>query len=836
MAQKKNNPSIFFTDETHYCPKPLEEAFAEHLEYSLVKSRLTVRELDSYQALAMAIRDRLIRRWLRSQHEYDRQDVKRVYYLSMEYLMGRLLGSILINLGEYESSYKILKKVGYSLEEIREIEPDMGLGNGGLGRLASCFLDSMATLELPAYGYGIRYEYGIFQQEILNNYQLEKPDNWLRFGNPWEIVRPEHTYRVKFKGRVLMNRVGADRLLFDWVDTEDVLAVAYDIPIPGYQNNTVNNLRLWQSKGTNEFDFQYFNSGDYLAAVETKNLSENISKALYPNDSVSLGKTLRLKQEYFFVSATLQNIIEYFQIKHQSFAEFPDKVAIQLNDTHPAIAIPELMRILMDEKGQGWDESWDITCKTFGYTNHTIMPEALESWPLHLLEELLPRHLQIIQEINRRFLDTAKSRGFLDLGTLGRLSILDDSGDKRIRMANLAVIGSHSVNGVSKLHSDIITKNIFPDFYKMSPQKFNNKTNGVTPRRWLKEANPLLSGIITDRIGEKWGRNLEYLRELEPLAEEPDFRETWRNALWMTKKQMVQYIRVHYGLTLNNSALFDVQVKRIHEYKRQLLNLLHVITLYNRIRDDSSYHPVPRVVLFAGKAAPAYFAAKLIIKLIGSVAEVINKDPAVDDQLKVLFLENYGVSLAEKVIPAADLSEQISTAGFEASGTGNMKFGLNGALTIGTYDGANLEILEEVGMDNIFLFGLKADEIAKLKLGGYHPQSFYEKDAELRQVLDMIRGNYFNPLEPGIFNSLVDGLIFGGDPYFLLADYRAYVDTQESVSKLFLDSELWTRKSILNVARMGKFSSDRTIAEYARDIWNVKPVSIPAEGCPPIPE
>jgi starch phosphorylase len=833
MVQKKKNESIFFTDETHYCPEPLEEAFAEHLEYSLVKSRLTVKERDSYQALALAIRDRLIRRWLRTQHEYEEQDVKRVYYLSMEYLMGRLLGSILINLGEYESCYKILKKIGYSLEEIRQIEPDMGLGNGGLGRLAACFLDSMATLQLPAYGYGIRYEYGIFQQEIMNGYQLEKPDNWLRFGNPWEIVRPEHTYRVRFKGRVVMNRMGDGRLIFDWIDTEDVLAVAYDIPIPGYQNGTVNNLRLWQAKGTNEFDFQYFNSGDYLAAVESKNLSENITKALYPNDSVSLGKTLRLKQEYFFVSASLQNIIGYFQEKHKSFDEFPDKIAIQLNDTHPAIAIPELMRILMDEKGLGWDEAWEITCKTFGYTNHTILPEALESWPLKLIEELLPRHLQIINEINRRYLELARSRGFFDEGAIGRMSIVDESGDPRIRMANLAIIGSHSVNGVSKLHTNILTNQIFPDFYKMSPQIFNNKTNGVTPRRWLKKANPLLSGIITDRIGEKWVKDLEYLRELEPLANDPEFRESWRNTQWMTKKQLTQYIKGKYLLPLNNSALFDVQVKRIHEYKRQLLNLLHVVTLYNRMR-DKRYDQVPRVVLFAGKASPAYFSAKLIIKLICSVADVINRDPVTKDLLKVLFLENYGVSLAEKIIPAADLSEQISTAGYEASGTGNMKFGLNGALTIGTHDGANLEIAEEVGMENIFLFGLKADEIVTLRNEGYQPQSYYQKDDELRQVLDMIRGDYFNPLEPGIFHPLIDGLIYGGDPFFVLADYRDYVETQEAVSKLYSDSELWTRKSILNVARMGKFSSDRTITEYAREIWNLKPVPIPEESFPTI--
>jgi len=630
-----------------------------------------------------------------------------------------------------------------------------------------------------------------------------------------------------------MNRMGDGRLIFDWIDTEDVLAVAYDIPIPGYQNGTVNNLRLWQAKGTNEFDFQYFNSGDYLAAVESKNLSENITKALYPNDSVSLGKTLRLKQEYFFVSASLQNIIGYFQEKHKSFDEFPDKIAIQLNDTHPAIAIPELMRILMDEKGLGWDEAWEITCKTFGYTNHTILPEALESWPLKLIEELLPRHLQIINEINKRYLELARSRGFFDEGAIGRMSIVDESGDPRIRMANLAIIGSHSVNGVSKLHTNILTNQIFPDFYKMSPQIFNNKTNGVTPRRWLKKANPLLSGIITDRIGEKWVKDLEYLRELEPLANDPEFRESWRNTQWMTKKQLTQYIKGKYLLPLNNSALFDVQVKRIHEYKRQLLNLLHVVTLYNRMR-DKRYDQVPRVVLFAGKASPAYFSAKLIIKLICSVADVINRDPVTKDLLKVLFLENYGVSLAEKIIPAADLSEQISTAGYEASGTGNMKFGLNGALTIGTHDGANLEIAEEVGMENIFLFGLKADEIVTLRNEGYQPQAYYQKDDELRQVLDMIRGDYFNPLEPGIFHPLIDGLIYGGDPFFVLADYRDYVETQEAVSKLYSDSELWTRKSILNVARMGKFSSDRTITEYAREIWNLKPVPIPEENFPTI--
>jgi len=826
MPEKKTKGSIFFTDEKCVRIDSLEESFAEHLEYSLAKTRLTVRELDSYKALSLSIRDRLIKKWLRTQYEYQKRDVKRVYYLSMEFLMGRMLGAILINLNYYRQCYDILKKLGYSLEDIRELEPDMGLGNGGLGRLAACFLDSMATMGIPSYGYGIRYEYGIFQQEIKDGYQIEKPDLWLRNGNPWEIYRPEHTYRIRFNGRVSPERDSAGRPVYKWVDTDEVLAVAYDTPVPGYHNNTVNNLRLWQAKGSTEFDFHDFNNGDYLAAVERKNLSENISKVLYPNDNTLLGRELRLKQEYFFVSATLQNIIDYYKAGHKEFYSFFDKTAIQLNDTHPAIAIPELMRILVDENSLGWEEAWDITVNTFGFTNHTVLPEALEKWPWSLMEKLLPRHLQIICEINQRFLDGLRIREEADDAAIQNLSIIEEVPEKKVRMANLAIIGSHSVNGVSKLHTDILTKSVFPEFYKLEPQKFNNKTNGITPRRWLLKSNPFLAGIITDRIGDGWVTDLYQLKKLETLVDNEPFKENWRQAKWINKKNLARYVQLKYKIKLNPDSLFDAQVKRIHEYKRQLLNILHVITLYNRIKDNPKGDYVFRTVLFGGKAAPAYFMAKLIIKLINCVADTVNNDVDIGNQLKVLFLENYGVSLAEKIIPAADLSEQLSTAGMEASGTGNMKFGLNGALTIGTLDGANVEILEEVGKENIFIFGLKSEAVIRLRQSGYNPRDYYLQNPELHRALNMIRDNYFNPQEKDIFKPIFESLVNQGDYFCLLADYEDYVRTQDRVSTLYRNKDLWTRKSILNVARMGKFSSDRAIAEYARDIWGLKCVDL----------
>ena len=817
--------SVFFTDKETIESYSLTNQFAEHLEFILVKDKITATPADIYYSLSMSIRDRLVRKWLRTQRMYVEKDVKRVYYLSLEYLMGRLLGNALINMDFYGECYNILEEAGYSLENIRDYENDMGLGNGGLGRLAACFLDSMATLELPAFGYGIRYEYGIFSQDIQNGWQVEKPDNWLTYGNPWEILRRELSYRIRFGGKVVLTEDERGHKKFEWIDTEDVLAVGYDVPVPGYRTNTVNNLRLWQAKATSEFNFKEFNQGNYLASVESKTLSENISKVLYPNDTITEGKFLRLRQQYFFVSATLQDIIRKHKINHKTFDNFADKNAIQLNDTHPVIAIPELMRILMDIEGVDWDEAWDITTHTFSYTNHTVVPEALEEWSVSILEKLLPRHLQIIYEINQRFLDDIRAHYTQDNNIISQLSIIHEGYDKKVRMANLAIIGSHKVNGVAKLHSDILKNIIFPHFNQLYPKKFINVTNGITPRRWLKTASPLLSNMITDRIGDKWIKNLDELRKLEAFAGDKDFLEDLRSVKWLNKKLLANYIEKEFETKVNLDSMFDVQIKRFHEYKRQLLNVLHIIALYNRIKDNPKGDWTPRTVIFAGKAAPAYFTAKLIIKLICNVADVINKDKTIGDKLKVYFLKDYSVTLAEKIIPATELSQQISTAGLEASGTGNMKFALNGALTIGTMDGANIEIREEVGDENIFIFGLLADEVVSLKSSGYKPWEYYERIPELKRVIDMINSNYFSIFEPGIFNSLTEQLM-NGDYYCLFADYESYIATQEKVSLLYKDKSAWTKMSLYNIARMGKFSSDRSIMEYAKNIWDVKPVKI----------
>ncbi len=824
-ANTKKDTSIFFTDSEKLESYSLANQFAEHMEFILVKDRHTATKQDYYYSLALSVRDRLIRKWLRTQNVYNRRDTKRVYYLSLEFLMGRLMGNALINMGFYDECRDILAKDENHLEEIMEIENDMALGNGGLGRLAACYLDSMATKELPAFGYGIRYEYGIFRQEIENGNQVEYPDNWLSYGNAWEILRRELKYRVQFFGEVKVFTDESGKLHFSWVNTDDVLAIGYDVPVPGYGNNTVNNLRLWAAKATQEFDFKDFNSGNYLAAVEAKNLSENISKVLYPNDTYVEGKFLRLKQQYFFVSASLQDIIRKYKINHADFRKFSEKTSIQLNDTHPVIAIPELMRILMDQENLGWDEAWKITTKTFAYTNHTVVPEALEEWSVQIMENLLPRHMQIIYEINQRFLDEVRLRYTEDDDIISSLSIIKEGKEKRIRMANLAIVGSSHINGVAALHTEILKKTIFSHFHKLFPEKFKNVTNGITPRRWLKTANPFLAQLIEEKIGGEWVTNLDKLRGLERYVADKKFTESWKSVKWSNKKQLIEYIQHEHYVVINPDSMFDVQVKRFHEYKRQLLNCLHVITLYNRIKDNPDIDIVPRTVIFAGKAAPAYVQAKSVIKLINCLSDVINNDPDVGDKLKVIFLKNYSVTLAEKIIPAADLSEQISTAGLEASGTGNMKFALNGALTIGTMDGANVEIREEVGDDNIFIFGLLSDEVAEMKKNGYNPKEYYEKDQELKRVLDMLSGNYFNRLEPGIFKPMVEGLL-SVDYYLLLADYRAYINCQDKVSELYRNSDEWTKKSILNVARMGKFSSDRSIMDYAEKIWNLEPVHI----------
>jgi starch phosphorylase len=828
-----DEPFVLGTDS-----ESIKSGMRHHLEFTLAEMRDHVDSLwEPYVSVALATRDRLLERWVRSQYRYYREDAKRIYYLSLEFLMGRSLGNSLINLGCLDDCAKAAHDLGWQLDELREAEWDAGLGNGGLGRLAACFLDSLATLGMPAHGYGIRYDYGIFHQRIVNGEQVETPDGWLRYGNPWEIARPADRFRIKYHGWVHQYTDAAGRLRNDWVDTQDVYATPYDTPIPGYGNDVANTLRLWGAKATDEFDFGEFNRGDYTGAVLEKTNSENISKVLYPNDNSKEGKELRLKQEYFFVSATLQDIIRRYKKRYilfdkarglKTFDRFAEKTAIQLNDTHPAIAIPELMRLLMDIEGLGWDEAWSITTRTFGYTNHTVLPEALERWPLAMMGDVLPRHLQIIYEINFRFLENVKKRFGDDGGRLSRMSIIEEGSEKRVRMANLAIIGSHSINGVAALHTEILKKELFRDFHEMTPEKFNNKTNGITQRRWLLKCNPGLSRLITDAIGDGWITDLYQLKKLIPLAGDASFGEKWQrvkheNKIHLADVTSAQYKRRGLELVVNPDSLFDCQVKRIHEYKRQLLNILHAITLYNRIRDNPNGSFVPRTIFFGGKAAPGYFMAKLIINLANAVGQVIDQDKSVRDLLKVVFLADYRVSLAEHIFPAADLSEQISTAGTEASGTGNMKFSLNGALTIGTMDGANIEICEEVGRENIFIFGLGDEEVEAVRRH-YNPWDYYNGNTDLRRALDMINDGTFSPGDRGRFKPIFGSLLYGGDRYLLLADYASYIDAQRRVEALYKEPALWTRKSILNVAGMGKFSSDRTIQQYAGEIWGVKSV------------
>ena len=799
-------------------------ALANHLTYSVGKDHFTATPRDWFFALAHTTRDQLTGRWMETMRRYYRADAKRIYYLSMEFLIGRSLSNSLLNMGHLDRCHQAAIDAGLDLEMAREMEPDAALGNGGLGRLAACFLDSMATLSLPSYGYGIRYEYGMFNQRIENGWQVEHPDNWLRYGNPWEFPRPEVLYPVKFYGRVLEYVSEDGSLHHHWVDTEDVMAMAYDTPIPGYGGESVNNMRLWSAKASRDFDLQYFNEGNYIKAVEDKNQSENLSKVLYPDDTTVMGRELRLKQQYFFVSASLQDMLYRFNKFHKNFDELPDKVAIQLNDTHPSIAIPELMRILIDLYHLDWDRAWGITTRTFSYTNHTLMPEALETWPVSLFETILPRHLQIIFEINHRFLNDVRHHNPGDVELLKRMSIIDEVNGRRIRMAHLAIVGSHQVNGVAQIHTELMRQTIFQDFDRFYPGKIINITNGITPRRWLNQSNPSLAGLITEHIGNGWITDLKQLGKLAPLAADKAFQDRFRAIKQANKENLAAIIQRKLGITVNPASLFDVQVKRIHEYKRQLLNLLHVVTLYNRIRANPATGYVPRTVIFSGKAAPGYAQAKLIIKLINDVADIVNNDPAVGNILKVVYIPNYDVTTASEIIPAADISEQISTAGTEASGTGNMKLALNGALTIGTLDGANIEIHDEVGADNIFIFGMNAAEVAELQGKGYNPWDYYHGNEELRQVLDMIASGYFSPDAPDRFQPIVDALTKNGDHYMLLADYADYVACHERMEALYLNPGEWARKAILNVAGMGKFSSDRTIKEYAENIWNVKPV------------
>jgi len=821
---KNDFHSIFFTDQAEHCSDDIKTLFLRHLEYSLVKDTTNVQPWDIYFALGLSLRDKLIERWLRTQYEYRKQDVKKVFYLSMEFLIGRLLGNTLVNLEEYDNAYDLLKEYGHALEDIMELEPDMGLGNGGLGRLAACFMDSLATQAYPAYGYGIRYEFGIFKQNIVQGYQVEEPDHWLKKGCPWEIQRPEISYRVRFGGKVISEEMPDGRTLHRWVDTNDVMAVAWDIPIPGYKVDNVNNLRLWQATATDEFDFDYFNSGDYVRAVEKKNISENISKVLYPNDNIHLGKVLRLEQEYFFVSATLQDIMQGWKQDHDSFAELPDKIAVQLNDTHPALAIPEMLRILIDEERLDFATAWDITKRCFSYTNHTILPEALEKWSVELFRELLPRHLMLIYQINNHILGEVTRLYPGDITKMRNLSVIEEGPEKNLRMARLCLHGSHAVNGVAELHSQIIKDRIFPDFYEMYPQRFQNKTNGITPRLWLKVCNPQLASLISEHIGDAWVADLDLIRGIEQYAGDPEFLDAFLEIKQINKKELSRHIFRVTGIRASADSIFDAQIKRLHEYKRQLLNVLGTIARYLRIKENPQAEYVPRTVIFAGKAAPGYHLAKILIKLINNLGVVVNKDPDVADRLKVVFLPNYTVSLAERIIPAADVSEQISTAGFEASGTGNMKFALNGALTIGTMDGANVEMAQEIGAENMFIFGLSAGEVSALKKGGYNPYDYYNKDGELRRAIEAIASDMFSAREKGIFDPIVRSLLDSGDPYCIMADFRSFLEASQRIDDLWQDRHAWAQKAILNIARVGKFSSDRAIREYAQEIWDVKPL------------
>jgi starch phosphorylase len=798
-----------------YCEQGKDEQFANAHDY--------------YMALAYSVRNELMKKRIRTAKTYADLKAKAVYYLSAEFLMGRHLGNGLINLGLHETMRHTLADMGLDLDELLEREAEPGLGNGGLGRLAACFMDSLTTLNLPAIGYGIRYEFGIFTQVLHNGFQHEQPDKWLSFGNPWEIARPDYQVEVKFGGYTEVYKDIDNDYRVRWMPGQTVIGIPHDSPVPGYGTENVNILRLWKAEAGSAFDLHAFNAGDYFGAVADKMISENITKVLYPNDETRQGKELRLQQQYFFVACSLQDIIRLHLRDHGHLETLADFAAIQLNDTHPAIGVAELMRILLDEHHFDWDPAWAITQGCFGYTNHTLMPEALECWSVDLFGRLLPRHLELIYEINHRFLSQVKLRYPKDAERLERLSLIAESPERKVRMANLACVGSHAINGVAALHTELLKQDVLRDFYELWPEKFTNKTNGITPRRWLLQCNPRLSQLITETIGESWITNLDDLRQLEAHLDDPAFHQAWHGIKQANKWDLAHIIHSHLGIDLNPDSLFDVQIKRIHEYKRQLLNILHVITLYHRILQHPDQPVVPRTVIFGGKAAPGYAMAKLVVKLITAVADVVNADPIVAGRLKVVFLPNYNVSLAQRIFPASDLSEQISTAGTEASGTGNMKFALNGALTIGTLDGANVEIREEVGADNFFLFGLTTEQVAACKAVGHNPWFYYDTNPELKRVLDSIASGLFAPDHPDLFLPLLDSLLVD-DPYLVMADYGAYVQCQEHVSRCYEDQARWTRMSILNAARIGKFSADRTIAEYARDIWHVKPIEVNPEG------
>ncbi len=807
--------------------KEIRERLLGHIKYTCYKDWRTATDFDKFVSLSHVARDLAAARMIATQRAYLEQDVKRLYYLSMEFLLGQLLHQNLLALGVLDEAREALDSLGLRFEDVARIEPDTGLGNGGLGRLAACFLESLASLEYPAYGYGLRYEHGMFQQEFQDGWQVEKPDDWLKFGDPWEVVRPEYAVPVYLYGRVVEEQGPGGRKHPRWVDWQMIEGVPNDVGIVGHDGNTVNLLRLWASRASEGFRIDVFNRGEYVKAVESENWAETITKVLYPSDSIYAGKELRLIQEYFLVTCAIRDLLRRYRKNHEDWSAFAKKNAIHLNDTHPALAVAELMRYFLDDVALPWDTAWDICVHTFAFTNHTLLPEALERWPVELLHRVLPRHLQIIYDINARVLQKVEARFPGDVGKLQRMSLIEEGEHKQVRMTNLAVVGSHSVNGVSALHSELLKKRLLPDFVEMWPERFNNKTNGISHRRWLLQCNEELTALIERRIGPAFRRDLDRLEDLAPFADDPEFRAEFRAVKRANKNRLAGRIRELTGEIVSPDALFDVQVKRLHEYKRQLLNAMHIIALYHRLKANPELDIVPRVFIFGAKAAPSYHIAKRIIKLINSMAVVINADPDVAGRIKVVFLPDYRVSLAETIIPAADLSEQISTAGMEASGTGNMKLALNGALTIGTWDGANIEIAEAVGLDNIFIFGHRAEELIALRQSGnYRPREYYDRDPALRGVIEAIRRNEFEPDEPDLFRELVYALLDGGDYYFHLADFRAYADMQMEVSRVYRDPDEWSRRAILNVARMGRFSSDRTIREYAAQIWGLQPCPI----------
>ncbi|MCS7030208.1 MAG: glycogen/starch/alpha-glucan phosphorylase [Gloeomargarita sp. SKYG116] len=816
---------LYEDDRTGLSVETLKRAFMDNLFYIQGKFPRLATQHDYYMALAYTVRDRLLQRWISTAETYTTNKSRTVCYLSAEFLMGPHLGNNLINLGIYDQVKQAITELGLDFDALLYQEEEPGLGNGGLGRLAACFLDSLATLQIPAIGYGIRYEFGIFDQEIRDGWQVEITDKWLRFGNPWEIARPEWAVDVKLGGYTEPYTDEQGNYRVRWYPHQVIKGVPYDTPILGYLVNTANTLRLWKAEAPESFDFAAFNRGDYYGAVDEKIVSENVTKVLYPNDEPIQGKRLRLIQQIFFVSCSLQDMFRILKGQGIPVTDFHKKFAIQLNDTHPAIAVAELMRLLVDEHHLDWDTAWDITTQSCAYTNHTLLPEALERWPLDMFASLLPRHLEIIYEINRRFLDLVRERFPSDLGKVQRMSLIDESGERYVRMANLATVGSKAVNGVAALHTELLKQTVLKDFYDLWPEKFQNKTNGVTPRRWLLLSNLRLSRLIASRIGKDWVTHYEQLRQLEAHVDDPQFRQEWRDCKRAIKAELVDFIRERTGVVVDPDSMFDVQIKRIHEYKRQHLQALHIVALYNRLKRDPSLDVPARTFIFGGKAAPGYFMAKLIIKLINSIAEVVNHDPDIQGRIQVVFLPDYNVKLAQRVFPAADLSEQISTAGKEASGTGNMKFAMNGALTIGTLDGANIEIRERVGAENFFLFGLTAQEVMALRAQGYRPWEYYNSNPVLKEVIDQIASGMFSRGDTSLFRPLVDSLL-NHDPYFLLADFQSFLDCQDHVSETYKDPERWTRMSILNTARTGYFSSDRTIQEYCRDIWRVSPVPI----------